>query len=250
MTTIEHEFGVPIPGDILPPDKWARTALKKLPPLGPIDWPAIFGRSAPLIVDVGCGNGRFLLSSALAHPEFDHVGVDFLPLVLRYATRRANHRGLANIRFAAIDGQQFVTRYLGDHSVREIHCYHPQPYYERHQINRRLLAPRILAEMTRVLESGGRFIVQTDNAPYWKYIAHVVPAFFDFAAQDQPWPDAPAGRTRREILARKRHLPVFRGVGVVKPLSFDEAVALAATLPRPIFHAGRPPRGLDDEERE
>src|SRR6185369_323698 len=197
---IEHEFGIPIPGEVLSPDKWARTALKKLPPLGPIDWAGVFGRSAPLIVDLGCGNGRFLLGSALAHPDWDHVGVDFLPLVLRYATRRANQRGLANIRFAAVDGQQFVTRFLGDRSVREVHCYHPQPYYERHQIGRRLLAPKFLAELTRVLEPGGQFIVQTDNAPYWRYITNVAPQFFDFAALDHPWSDAPAGRTRREIL--------------------------------------------------
>jgi tRNA (guanine-N7-)-methyltransferase len=247
---IEHEFGIPIPGEVLPPEKWARTALKKLPPLGPIDWAGVFGRSAALIVDLGCGNGRFLLGSALAHPDWDHVGVDFLPLVLRYATRRANQRGLSNIRFAAVDGQQFVTRFLGDHSVREVHCYHPQPYYERHQIGRRLLAPKFLAELTRVLEPGGQFIVQTDNAPYWRYITNVAPQFFDFAVLDRPWPDAPAGRTRREILARKRQLAVFRGVGTVKPMDHDAAVALAATLPAPNFHAGRPPRGLDDEERE
>ena len=94
------------------------------------------------------------------------------------------------------------------------------------------------------------FYVQTDNAPYWKYIAATAPAFFDFEPRTEPWPDAPEGRTRREILARKRGLPVYRGVGVVKPLSIDEAKALAETLPSPTFHAGKPPRGLDAEERE
>src|ERR1700722_20280959 len=62
---IEREFGVPIPGTILEPERWARTALKKLPPEGPLDVVALFGRYAPLIVDLGCGNGRFLLGSAL-----------------------------------------------------------------------------------------------------------------------------------------------------------------------------------------
>ncbi len=252
MTTanIEHEFGIPIPGEILDPEKWANTALKKLPPEGPVDWPAIFGRTAPLVVDLGCGNGRFLLASAIAHPECDHIGVDFLPLVLRYATRRANHRGLNNIRFAAVDGLQFVTKYLADQSVREIHCYHPQPYYERHQIGRRLVSPKFLAELTRVLEPGGQFIVQTDNAPYWKSILNVAPSFFEFTQLDRPWPDAPEGRTRREILARRRKLSVFRGIGVVKNMPYADAVALGKSLPLPNFHAGRPPRGLDDEERE
>lgn len=247
---VEHEFGIPIPGEVLPPEQWAKTALKKLPEVGPIDWPTLFGRIAPLVVDLGCGNGRFLLGSAITRPDYDHVGVDFLPLVLRYATRRANHRGLANIRFAAIDGQRFVTKYLGDRSAREIHCYHPQPYYERHQIRRRLLTPRFFAELVRVLEPGGTFTVQTDNAPYWKYIEQTAPKFFKFEPRTEPWPDAPAGRTRREILARKRNLPIHRGVGVVKDMSFDEALTLADTLPPATFHAGKPPRGLDAEERE
>ena len=61
---------------------------------GPLDLSALFGRSAPLVVDLGCGNGRFLLGSAVWRPALDHLGIDILPVVIRYATRRANQRGL------------------------------------------------------------------------------------------------------------------------------------------------------------
>ena len=54
---VEAEFGVPIPGVILPEAQWAKTAIKKLPPPGPLDWTAIFGRSAPVMLDLGCGTG-------------------------------------------------------------------------------------------------------------------------------------------------------------------------------------------------
>ena len=94
---LEFELGIPIPGRILPPERWTRTALKKVPE-GPIDWAGLFGRTAPVILDIGCGNGRFLLHSAVARPACDHLGVDALPVVIRYATRRANQRGLANAR--------------------------------------------------------------------------------------------------------------------------------------------------------
>ena len=84
---IEREFGVPVAGEILDPSRWTNTALKKLPADGLIDLAGLFGRSAPLVLDLGCGNGRWLIGSAVWRPQFDHLGVDILPVVIRYATR-------------------------------------------------------------------------------------------------------------------------------------------------------------------
>lgn len=247
---IEREFGVPIAGEILEPARWTKTALKKLPPPGPIDWQSIFGRHAPLIVDIGCGNGRYLIGSAWSRADHDHVGIDILPLVLRYATRRANQRGLCNIRFAAIDGQRFVSQYLAPASVREFHIYHPQPFHDPRQTERRLLTPTFLAQVHRALEPGDRLFLQTDNAPYWRYLQQVVPAFFNWQEQPQPWPDSPKGRTRREILALRRGLPIYRGWGARKELSEAQVTAVAVTLPLPTFDAGPRLRDLDEMERE
>src|SRR5213082_3516600 len=127
---IEREFGVPIAGEILDPSRWTQTALKKLPAEGPLDPHALFGRGAPLVVDLGCGNGRFLIGSAVWRPTHDHLGIDVLPVVIRYATRRGNQRGLTNLRFAVVDGLRLLKHYLNPHSVAEMHCYHPQPYYD------------------------------------------------------------------------------------------------------------------------
>src|SRR5271168_4538211 len=109
---IEEEVGVPIPGEILPEALWAKTALKRLPPSGPLDWPAIFGRVAPVVLELGCGNGRYTLQSGVARPERDHFATDILPVVIRYATRRANQRGLHNVRFAVKDAETFVGEYV------------------------------------------------------------------------------------------------------------------------------------------
>jgi len=247
---IEKEFGVPIPGEILDPARWAKTALKKVPE-GIIDFEALFGRRAPIILDLGCGNGRFSIASALVRPENDHLAVDILPVVIRYATRRGNQRGLANIRFAVIGGRELLAEHISPASVSEIHCYHPQPYYEPQQVHRRLITPEFLALAHRVLVPEGLFVIQTDNPGYWKYIRSVVPVFFDFTEHSRRWPDAPRGRTRREIVALRKGLPVFRGLGRRKTdLSEDAALALAGQLPAPVFDADRRLRQLDALERE
>lgn len=247
---IEKEFGVPIPGEILDPAQWAKTALKKVP-AGILDFGALFGRVAPVILDLGCGNGRFSITSALARPECDHLAVDILPVVIRYATRRGNQRGLANIRFAVIGGRELLADHIAPASISEIHCYHPQPFYERHQVHRRLITPEFLSLVHRSLMPGGLFVIQTDNPGYWKYICEMAPVFFEFQEQSGRWPNAIRGRTRREIVALRQGLPVFRGWGHAKlNLSAIEALALAESLPPPAFDADRRLRKLDRLERE
>jgi tRNA (guanine-N7-)-methyltransferase len=244
---IEREFGVPVAGEILPPEQWTQTALKKLPAPGPMDLAGLFGRSAPLVVDVGCGNGRYLIASGVWRRDHDHLGIDVLPLVLRYATRRANQRGLTNVRFAALDGLALVERYLSPGSVVEMHCYHPQPYDDPAQVHRRLMAPRFLALVHRALAPGGKFFVQTDHAGYWCFLQAVVPVFFDFHEQQRTWPDAPKGRTRREILALRRGLPVFRGWGVRREgINEMQALKMAQALPAPAFNTCPHVRELDE----
>jgi tRNA (guanine-N7-)-methyltransferase len=247
---IEREFGVPIAGEILDHALWSRTALKRLPSEGRLNFEALFGRSAPVVMDLGCGNGRYLIGSAVWRPDHDHVGVDVLPVVIRYATRRGNQRGLHNLRFAVCDARQFLERFVEPGSVSEIHCYHPQPYYDPAQVQRRLITPEFLALVHRSLVAGGSFFMQTDNPGYWKYLRRIAPVFFDFQEREGKWPDAPKGRTRREIIALRRGLPVFRGTGTAKAdLSPAEAIRLAETLPPPVFDADPRLQELDDAER-
>jgi tRNA (guanine-N7-)-methyltransferase len=244
---IEREFGVPIAGEILDPAQWTQTALKHLPVAGRLEWQPLFGRRAPVVLDLGCGNGRYLLHSAVWRPDHDHVGVDVLPVVIRYATRRANQRGLHNLRFAVAHAREFLERWVEPGSVAEIHCYHPQPYYAPAQVHRRLITPAFLALVHRSLAPGGMFFVQTDNPGYWKYMKAVIPLFFEFEEQAGKWPDAPKGRTRREIIALRRGLLVFRGVGKARVgLSETEALELAESLPPPVFDADRRLRELDE----
>jgi tRNA (guanine-N7-)-methyltransferase len=242
----EREFGVPFPGSILPASQWTQTALKKMPE-GVLNFTELFGRTAPIVLDLGCGNGRFSIGSAVSRPTYDHLGTDILPVVIRYARKRGNQRGLKNLKFIVLGAFELLEKHITPGTISEIHCYHPQPYYDPALVHKRLITPEFLALVHRTLVPGGVFILQTDNPGYWKYMKAVVPMFFDFAEQPGPWKDTPKGRTRREIIAMQKKLPVFRALCTAKlDLSTEEALKLAKELPPPTFDADRRLRELDE----
>ncbi|HMC11051.1 MAG TPA: methyltransferase domain-containing protein [Pirellulaceae bacterium] len=234
----DDDYGVPIPGRVLPAEQWARTAIKRLPPPGFQDWKEIFVREAPVVLDLGCGNGRFVISSALARPQFDHIGIEILPVVIRYATRRANQRGLSNVRLAVIGAYEFLAQYVAPASVTEIHLYHPQPYRDSEKKHRRLLTPEFLALVHRSLVANGLVVLQTDNKAYWQYLRRIAPLFFNFEDLSGLWSDSPRGRTRREIYARRRGMAIYRGQGSPRPELTAEAIQqICHAAPRPNFSA-------------
>lgn len=239
---IEYEMGIPIPGKILPPEEWAKTAIKKLPPPEPLDFQAIFGRSAPVVLDLGCGNGRFVLSSALRRRDVDHLGLDILPMVIRYATRRGNQRGLHNARFAVCGAFQFLEHYVAPESISEIHIYHPQPYHSPHDRKLRLLTPDFLGIVHQALQADGKLYLQTDNVAYWKYLQSIVSKIFDWTELDSPWEDDgkidPYGRSRREAIAIEKGLPIFRSESKRRNGWLSEDLqSLIESLPLPTFAA-------------
>ncbi len=238
---IEADIDLPFPGAILPPEQWAKTAIKRLPDAGPLDLAELFGRSGPVVLEIGCGNGRFVISSAVRRPDHLHIGIDSLPMVIRYATRRANQRGLHHVRIAVCDGEAFVNKYLGPASLSELHVYHPQPFRNPYEASKRLIKPAFLGKAHGCLTVGGRFYLQTDNREYWEYIQQVMPKLFRWQLQTGPWTEDPWGRSRREIIAQRKGLEIYRGWGEKESELDEQALQpILAALPEPQFTIRQP----------
>jgi len=226
------EFGVPVPGRVLPREQWTKTGYRD--PGSPFDWDGVFGRRARRVVDLGCGNGRYLIGSAVGRPLADHLGVDLVQVAIDHGAHRANQRGLPNVRFVTGDAIPWLYERLLPDSVDEVHIYHPQPYYEVADRSKRLLTPEYLERLWRVLRPGGLLVLQTDNKSYWSYLLGAVRKHFDPSVLPGPWPDAPRGRTRREIIARRKGLAVWR----MEARRRDSP--RPGEIPRPEFDANRP----------
>jgi len=205
---LEYELGVLLPGLLQPEHRWTRTLYPD--PGTPFDWDRVFGRRAVRIVDLGCGSGRFLLGSAVAHPGRDHLGIEVVDRLALEATRRADRRGLANVRIAAGDAVRWIFERLGEDSVDEIHIYHPQPYYNPAERGQRMLTPEFFDRLWRILRKDGCLILQTDHRRYGKYLLEAAAKYFELELHADPWPGQPEGRTRREIIARRKGMTIRR----------------------------------------
>jgi len=167
----------------------------------PGDWNEVFGRAAPLVVEIGFGKDTFLLAEAQAHPERDHVGVERDPHRVQLFLHRAEERGLTNVRAMPVAGELALGVCFADASVTALHVYFPDPWpKERHELNR-LVRPWFAREAVRVLVPGGRLHLATDDGPYHAQMERVLGV-----AELQLVDRAPPGghATRFEQLWRER----------------------------------------------
>jgi tRNA (guanine-N7-)-methyltransferase len=132
----------------------------------PLDATALFGRSAPLEVEIGSGKARFLIESARAHPERDFLGIERALAYYRICRERVARSGLHNARMVRSDGRIFVETALSPSSVLAFHIYFPDPWPKKKQKKRRLLDGVFLELVASRLTPGGTLRIATDHPGY------------------------------------------------------------------------------------
>ena len=129
----------------------------------------LFGGGAPLEVDLGCGDGSFLVEMARNFPERRFLGVERLLGRVRKVSRKLQRAGLENARVLRLESRYTVEWLFPENSISRLHLLCPDPWPKARHHRRRLLQPEFLAAMTRVLKPGGEFLFKTDNEEYFEW---------------------------------------------------------------------------------
>ncbi|GAC1610451.1 MAG: tRNA (guanosine(46)-N7)-methyltransferase TrmB [Mycobacteriales bacterium] len=132
----------------------------------PIDVGALFGRSAPLVVEVGSGMGEATALMAAADPGRDLLAVDVHRQGLGRLLRRVEELGLTNVRVADGDAVVLLADMLPPASVDEVRVFFPDPWPKSRHGKRRLVQAPFLDLLASRLRPGGVLHVATDWAPY------------------------------------------------------------------------------------
>ena len=145
--------------------------------LEPLDWRSVFGREAPVEIDVGCGKGNFLAWLAGTKPEHDFLGVDRQLVRLRKVDKKVQRAGLANVRLLRLEFSYLIEWLIPDTSVAAYYIFFPDPWPKRRHAAKRLFQPAFVEQLRRTLVVGGAVNVATDNGPYFEQIAPLMSEF-------------------------------------------------------------------------
>lgn len=138
--------------------------------LTPLNFVELFGRSAPVQVDLGCGDGLFLAAAAAANPAQDFVGVERLLGRARSACRKITTGELTNARVLRCDISCAVQSLLPPGSVGVFHLMFPDPWPKRRHAPRRIVTKTFLDSIHRALVPYGTLRITTDQIDYFRKI--------------------------------------------------------------------------------
>lgn len=174
--------------------------------VAPLDLLAIFGRAAPLQVDLGCGDGSFLCELAQRYPEKDFLGID--RLVGRVAKACRKSAALENVRVLNVESSYAVGYLLPEGSVETFYLLFPDPWPKRRHQRRRIMTSGFLESIHRALADGGFFRIATDQLDYFEQIQRVGGNHWGFTIANAENVDLPLSKFERRFSALGA--PIYR----------------------------------------
>lgn len=122
-----------------------------------------------LEVDLGCGDGSFLMEMAREYGDRDFLGVERLLGRVRKVCKKITRRGLCNARVLRLDSRYVVEWLLPEASVTRLHLLCPDPWPKVRHHRRRLMQVDFLEAVWRTLVPGGEFLFMTDHEEYFEW---------------------------------------------------------------------------------
>lgn len=136
----------------------------------------LFGRDAPLEVEIGAGKGDFIVERARATPGHDFLAIELAASTYRWLATRCLCAGLANLRAVRADARSVVNLMLPAAGVEAFHIYFPDPWPKNRHSKHRLFSPAFAVAIARALRPGGALHLATDVRNYFHGIAEMMAA--------------------------------------------------------------------------
>jgi tRNA (guanine-N7-)-methyltransferase len=152
-----------------------------------LEFDRLFPRRQPVEVELGAGDGSFLVSWAQAHPDHNFMGVERLGGRIRKIDRKGRRLGLQNLRAVRIESSYLLLEYLlPRESVSALHLYFPDPWPKRKHWRHRLVNDSFPVRVRQVLVPGGVVYLRTDDVSYFEQMLSVFGSAAGFKLVETP----------------------------------------------------------------
>ncbi len=158
-------------------------------PLEPV---AVFGRKAPLVLEIGFGMGDATAQIAAARPDTDFIGCEVHAPGIGALLQRIDERSLTNLRLVQHDAVEVLEHMIVRASLTGIHVFFPDPWHKKKHHKRRLIQPAFVGQLVTRLAPGGTVHCATDWHPYAEQMLAVLsaePGLVNTAETYAPKPD-------------------------------------------------------------
>ncbi|MDP5228186.1 MULTISPECIES: tRNA (guanosine(46)-N7)-methyltransferase TrmB [Arthrobacter] len=144
------------------------------------DAEAAFGRTAPLVVEIGSGLGEAVTHAAAEHPEWDFLAVEVYTPGLANTLMKIAQGGLTNVRVVQANAPEVLSTMLPAGSVNQVWVFFPDPWHKAKHHKRRLIQPAFAEQVAQALEPGGLWRIATDWSNYAIHAREVLDGSADF----------------------------------------------------------------------
>jgi tRNA (guanine-N7-)-methyltransferase len=175
-----------------------------------LDFKDVFGRAAPVIVEVGSGMGETTARIAASHPERDYVAIEVHAPGVGSLLRQVAEQGLTNVRVVQHDAVEVLRDMIPTGSLAAIHVFFPDPWPKKRHHKRRLIQPAFAELAATRLALGGILHVATDWEEYAYHVLEVLTQTPGLANTAQGFAQRPD--TRPETKFERRGLGLGHGV--------------------------------------
>lgn len=167
MSVSESRFDRPVePNELVPEDYFSELSIGDY-----------FPNDAPLELDLGCGDGSFILGMAEHYPERNFIAVERLLGRVRKVCKRSHKMGLQNLKVLRLESLYTLEWLLPGECVDRLHLLCPDPWPKAKHHRRRLFQEPFLNAVVRVLKPGGEFLFKTDHDEYFEWSEEHLAAF-------------------------------------------------------------------------
>ena len=131
-------------------------------------WCDLFGRQAPIQVELGIGKGTFISQLALRHPEINFIGIEAQQDVLYYAAKKVKALNLTNVKLLVFDINN-IEEIFGENEIDRFFVNFCDPWPKSRHAKRRLTHVDFLEKYRKLLKGNGQLFLKTDNRPLFDF---------------------------------------------------------------------------------